>query len=119
LDRKEVAERVVSVLRNFEKVDAAKLNDKAHFSNDLGLDSLDAVEVSSRYMQLIHQYLNPFFLLHLQLSLLLFYLSLLSFLQVCMALEEEFCITIPDAEAEKILSVEDAVNFIATHPQAR
>lgn len=36
-----------------------------------------------------------------------------------MALEEEFCITIPDAEAEKIISVEDAVNFIATHPQAK
>lgn len=40
-------------------------------------------------------------------------------LQICMALEEEFCITIPDAEAEKILSVEDAINFIATHPQAK
>jgi NADH dehydrogenase (ubiquinone) 1 alpha/beta subcomplex 1 len=36
-----------------------------------------------------------------------------------MALEEEFCISIPDAEAEKILSVEDAVNFVATHPQAK
>lgn len=36
-----------------------------------------------------------------------------------MALEEEFCIAIPDAEAEKILSVEDAVNFIAAHPQAK
>jgi NADH dehydrogenase (ubiquinone) 1 alpha/beta subcomplex 1 len=36
-----------------------------------------------------------------------------------MALEEEFMITIPDAEAEKILSVEDAINFIATHPQAK
>lgn len=39
--------------------------------------------------------------------------------QVCMALEEEFVITIPDAEAEKILSVEDAINFVATHPQAK
>ena len=36
-----------------------------------------------------------------------------------MALEEEFCITIPDAEAEKILSVPDAVTFVATHPQAK
>jgi NADH dehydrogenase (ubiquinone) 1 alpha/beta subcomplex 1 len=36
-----------------------------------------------------------------------------------MALEDEFCILIPDAEAEKILSVEDAVNFISTHPQAK
>lgn len=36
-----------------------------------------------------------------------------------MALEEEFVITIPDAEAEKILSVEDAINFVSTHPQAK
>ena len=70
------------MLKNFEKVDAAKVSPTAHFSNDLGLDSLDAVEV-------------------------------------CMALEEEFMITIPDAEAEKILSVEDAVTFIAAHPQAK
>lgn len=75
-------DRVQSVLKNFEKVDAAKVSPTAHFSNDLGLDSLDAVEV-------------------------------------CMALEEEFMITIPDAEAEKILSVEDAVTFIAAHPQAK
>ena len=36
-----------------------------------------------------------------------------------MALEEEFSITIPDAEAEKILSAEDAINFVATHPNAK
>jgi acyl carrier protein len=29
-----------------------------------------------------------------------------------MALEEEFVITIPDAESEKILSAEDAINFM-------
>jgi NADH dehydrogenase (ubiquinone) 1 alpha/beta subcomplex 1 len=82
LDRKEVTDRVIAVLKNFEKVDASKVTPVAHFNNDLGLDSLDAVEV-------------------------------------CMALEEEFVITIPDAEAEKILSIEDAVNFISTHPQAK
>lgn len=82
LDRKEVTERVINVIKSFEKVDAAKVSPTAHFVNDLSLDSLDAVEV-------------------------------------CMALEEEFVITIPDAEAEKILSVEDAVNFISTHPQAK
>ena len=63
-------------------MDAAKVTPSAHLTNDLGLDSLDAVEV-------------------------------------CMALEEEFVVTIPDAEAEKILSVEDAVAFIVTHPQAK
>lgn len=54
----------------------------AHFTKDLGLDSLDAVEV-------------------------------------VMALEEEFAIEIPDAEADKILSVDDAVTYIAAHPHAK
>ena len=54
---------------------------KAHFLNDLGLDSLDSVEV-------------------------------------VMALEEEFKFEIPDNEADKILSVDQAVDFIASHPQA-
>ena len=72
----------MQVLKGFEKVDPTKVTPAAHFTNDLGLDSLDAVEV-------------------------------------CMALEEEFVITIPDAEAEKILSAEDAINFISTHPNAK
>lgn len=35
-----------------------------------------------------------------------------------MMLEEEFIITIPDAESEKILSIEDAVNFISVSSPA-
>merc|ERR1711964_136075 len=80
--RDEVTERVMAVVTAFEKVEQAKVTPTAHFGNDLGLDSLDTVEL-------------------------------------CMAIEEEFCIQIPDAEAEKIFSVEDAVNFVATHPQAK
>lgn len=45
LDRKEVTDRVTQVLKNFEKVDASKVVPGAAFSADLGLDSLDAVEV--------------------------------------------------------------------------
>lgn len=55
---------------------------KAHFQNDLGLDSLDSVEI-------------------------------------VMALEEEFGFEIPDNEADKITSIELAVDFIASHPQAK
>ena len=39
--------------------------------------------------------------------------------QICMALEEEFVITVPDNDAEKILTVEDAINFVSAHPQAK
>jgi NADH dehydrogenase (ubiquinone) 1 alpha/beta subcomplex 1 len=41
----EVQERVMTVLKGFDKVDAGKVSPKAHFINDLGLDSLDTVEV--------------------------------------------------------------------------
>jgi NADH dehydrogenase (ubiquinone) 1 alpha/beta subcomplex 1, acyl-carrier protein len=54
----------------------------AHFQKDLGLDSLDAVEI-------------------------------------VMAFEEEFGFEIPDNEADKIDSVKTAVEFIASHPQAK
>lgn len=52
------------------------------FQGELGLDSLDTVEV-------------------------------------VMAFEEEFSIEIPDSEADKILSVSDAIEYLAAHPQAK
>merc|ERR1711907_604666 len=82
LDVKDVEERVLNVLKSFEKVDAGKLAPTAHFKNDLGLDSLDTVEV-------------------------------------VMAVEEEFAIEIPDAEAEKIQSCDEAIKYVAAHPQAK
>lgn len=54
----------------------------AHFQNDLGLDSLDTVEI-------------------------------------VMALEEEFRFEIPDNESDKINSINLAVDFVASHPQAK
>ncbi|TYH86951.1 hypothetical protein ES332_D01G080300v1 [Gossypium tomentosum] len=82
LDKSEVTDRVVSVVKNFQKVDPSKVTPNAHFQNDLGLDSLDTVEV-------------------------------------VMALEEEFGFEIPDNEADKIGTINHAVEFIASHPQAK
>ncbi|KAK0591642.1 hypothetical protein LWI29_005410 [Acer saccharum] len=82
LDKSEVSDRVVSVVKNFQKVDPSKVTPNAHFQNDLGLDSLDTVEI-------------------------------------VMALEEEFGFEIPDNEADKISSINLAVDFIASHPQAK
>jgi len=45
LSRPEVTERVIKIVGQFDKVDAAKVNEKSHFISDLGLDSLDAVEL--------------------------------------------------------------------------
>ncbi|XP_038714029.1 acyl carrier protein 2, mitochondrial-like [Tripterygium wilfordii] len=82
LDKSEVTDRVVNVVKNFQKVEPSKVTPNAQFQNDLGLDSLDTVEI-------------------------------------LMALEEEFGFEIPDNEADKINSINLAVDFIASHPQAK
>ncbi|KAJ3559771.1 hypothetical protein NM688_g140 [Phlebia brevispora] len=81
LTRDTITTRVVDVLKGFEKVDPAKLTVKSSFDKDLGLDSLDAVEV-------------------------------------VMAVEEEFGIEIPDAEADEIKTVEQVIEYIAKTPDA-
>ncbi|KAF9654331.1 acyl carrier protein [Thelephora ganbajun] len=81
LTKEEITTRVLDVLKGFEKVDPAKLTTEASFTGDLGLDSLDTVEV-------------------------------------VMAVEEEFTIEIPDAEADEIKTVQQAVNYIAKTPEA-
>lgn len=82
LNPAEVQERIISVVKNFDKCDPAKVMGDSKFADDLGLDSLDAVEV-------------------------------------VMAIEDEFAIEIPDAEADRIASVGDAVEYIAAHPMAK
>eukprot|EP00956_Cyclotella_meneghiniana_P045305 scaffold362555_cov113-Cyclotella_meneghiniana.AAC.1 len=82
LNPAEVQERVITVVKNFDKVDPSKVSATSKFGDDLGLDSLDAVEV-------------------------------------VMAIEDEFAIEIPDAEADRISSVGDAVEYVAAHPMAK
>ncbi|KAI7874558.1 acyl carrier protein [Lichtheimia hyalospora FSU 10163] len=43
--RENVESRVVDIVKGFDKVDASKVTNASNFINDLGLDSLDAVEV--------------------------------------------------------------------------
>merc|ERR1719345_343802 len=45
LDKSDVTDRVLGCLKNFQKVDPTKVTETSHFLNDLGLDSLDTVEV--------------------------------------------------------------------------
>ncbi|WVO18107.1 acyl carrier protein [Cryptococcus depauperatus] len=81
LSKEDITARVLEVLKSFEKVDSAKLTNNAAFTTDLGLDSLDAVEV-------------------------------------VMAIEEEFAIEIPDAEADEITTVQKAIDYVAHSPEA-
>ena len=46
-------------------------------------------------------------------------LDSLDAVEVVMAIEEEFAIEIPDSEADKILSIADAVAYISSHPMAK
>ena len=39
--------------------------------------------------------------------------------EMVMAIEEEFAIEIPDAEADKILSIEEASEYISSNPDAK
>ncbi len=45
LTKEEVAERVLSVVKSFPKIDPSQVTPDVHFQKDLGLDSLDNVEI--------------------------------------------------------------------------
>jgi acyl carrier protein len=70
-----VYDRVVKVVKEQLSVDEATIKPESSFTQDLGADSLDTVEL-------------------------------------VMAFEEEFGTEIPDEEAEKITTVQQAVDYI-------
>ena len=71
----EVAERVKAIIVDKLSVEETEVTNEASFTNDLGADSLDTVEL-------------------------------------IMEFEKEFGISIPDAQAEKITTVGDAIAYI-------
>jgi acyl carrier protein len=71
----DIEEKVKEIVASHLGTEKDKITKESRFSDDLGADSLDQVEL-------------------------------------VMAFEEAFGVEIPDAEAEKIVTVADAVNFI-------
>ena len=71
----DITERVQRIIEEKLGVDASEVKPEATFTNDLGADSLDTVEL-------------------------------------IMELEKEFNITIPDDQAEKIVTVGDAISYV-------
>ena len=71
----EITNRVKAIITDKLGVEESQVVPEASFTNDLGADSLDTVEL-------------------------------------IMELEKEFDLTIPDEEAEKIVTVGDAIAFI-------
>ncbi|KAI9822566.1 MAG: hypothetical protein M1827_000285 [Pycnora praestabilis] len=87
LAKQEVEGRIMDLLKNFDKVnDTSKLSNTSHFSNDLGLDSLDTVEV----VMAIEEVCNK----HQKLK------------NGTHIFKQEFSIEIPDKEADAIHSSE-------------
>ena len=74
----EIASRVKAIIVDKLGVEGSEVTETASFTNDLGADSLDTVEL-------------------------------------IMEFEKEFGISIPDDQAEKIGTVQDAVAYIEEH----
>ena len=82
------------VLNLFDKIDNAKLTAESHFINDLGLDSLDHVEIILMmevfYKQLTYIYKTDF-------------------------LKDEFGFEIPDDHGEKLVNAKMVAQYVADH----
>ena len=76
----EIEERVKAIIVDKLGVDESEVTPEASFTNDLGADSLDTVEL-------------------------------------IMELEKEFGLQIPDDQAEKISTVQDAINYIQSNKE--
>ena len=74
----EIEARVTAIIVDKLGVDESEVTPTASFTNDLGADSLDTVEL-------------------------------------IMELEKEFGTSIPDDQAEKITTVQDAIDYIANN----
>jgi acyl carrier protein len=78
MSQDDIISRVQRIIAEQLDVDLDEIKPEASFTDDLGADSLDQVEL-------------------------------------VMAFEEEFSIEIPDEDSEKILKVQDVVDYINSH----
>jgi acyl carrier protein len=79
--KKEVVEKVKQIISEQLGVDEAEVTPSASFTDDLGADSLDQVEL-------------------------------------VMALEEAFSVSVSDEDTEKLLTVQDAIDYVDKHAKA-
>ena len=82
------------VLNLFDKIDNDKLTPEAHFLNDLGLDSLDHVEIMLMIEVELIQIMIKFYVKQIQ---------------------DEFGFEIPDDHGEKLVNAAMIVRYVADH----
>ena len=82
------------VLNLFDKIDNDKLTPEAHFLNDLGLDSLDHVEIMLMIEVKLMQIMIKFYVKQIQ---------------------DEFGFEIPDDHGEKLVNAAMIVRYVADH----
>ncbi|KAF7143293.1 hypothetical protein RHSIM_Rhsim05G0165600 [Rhododendron simsii] len=137
LDKSEVTDRVVTVVKNFQKVDPSKVINELHYAGELVVNLVGWKRLVELVILEILHFISAAKLLsytsgisnigdffermvtpnaHFQNDL---GLDSLDAVEVVMALEEEFGFEIPDNEADKINSISLAVDFISSHPQAK
>ncbi|WVZ56965.1 hypothetical protein U9M48_007422 [Paspalum notatum var. saurae] len=129
LDKSEVTERIIKVVKNFQKIDdpskmtmLVPLHGAVEDPNEMRSKLLDDSEVRiisfGNANVLKDLWWKPAVTpdAHFKNDL---GLDSLDAVEVVMALEEEFGFEIPDNEADRIDSIKVAVDFIASHPQAK
>ncbi|CAK9213082.1 hypothetical protein BDL97_18G074000 [Sphagnum fallax] len=91
-------------------------SDESHASNQ----HLDRGQVVARVLEVVktHQKVDPSKVRE-SASFQELGLDSLDTVEVVMAVEEEFAVVIPDAEADKINSCSQAIEYIAAHPSAK
>ena len=113
LDPADVTDRIMTVVKNFDKVDAEKVRSCCLLFYFFLL-IVFSCHILTESNNLPSLKVTPTSVFSDDLGL-----DSLDAVEVVMAIEDEFVIEIPDAEADKIASIEDAVKYIASHPQAK
>ncbi len=75
MNKEEIKNKIKDIIVDKNDVDAAEVTENANFETDLGMDSLDRVEL-------------------------------------LMEIEKEFGITIPDDDADKVITTKDCVDLV-------